>query len=65
MSELNELIASSGSHAYRAGLEHGKKLERDRILALLRELRGRAQKSKGLSTHANISAIITIIKGEK
>ena len=65
MSELNELIASSSVHAYNSGIEQGRHLERERIVKLLRELRGRAQKSKGLSTHANISAIIAIVKGEQ
>ncbi len=35
MSELNELIASSSVHAYNSGLEQGKKLERERIVALV------------------------------
>jgi hypothetical protein len=64
VSELNELIASSSVHAYNSGIEQGKKLERERILVVLRELRVRAQKSKGLSTNANINAIISIVKGE-
>jgi hypothetical protein len=35
VSELNELIASSSVHAYNSGIEQGKKLERERILALI------------------------------
>jgi hypothetical protein len=35
VSELNELIASSSVHAYNSGIEQGKKLERERILALV------------------------------
>jgi hypothetical protein len=35
MSELNELIASSSVHAYNSGIEQGKHLERDRIVALV------------------------------
>jgi hypothetical protein len=35
VSELNELIASSSVHAYNSGIEQGRHLERDRILALV------------------------------
>jgi hypothetical protein len=35
VSELNELIASSSVHAYNSGIEQGKKLERERIVALV------------------------------
>jgi hypothetical protein len=35
MSELNELIASSSVHAYNSGIEQGRHLERDRIVALV------------------------------
>ena len=35
MSELNELIASSSVHAYNSGIEQGKHLERERIVALV------------------------------
>jgi hypothetical protein len=35
MSELNDLIASSSVHAFNSGIEQGKHLERDRIVALV------------------------------
>ena len=35
MSELNPHIASSSVHAFNSGVEQGRHLERDRILALV------------------------------
>ena len=38
MSELNDLIASSSVHAFNSGVEQGRMLERNRILADLLDL---------------------------
>jgi hypothetical protein len=59
MSDLQDVIVSSSIKAFNNGVFH----ERERIVALLRELRKQAKKSK-LSGSANINAIIGLIKGE-
>jgi predicted O-linked N-acetylglucosamine transferase (SPINDLY family) len=57
MSELNELIASSSVHAYNSGIEQGKQLERERIVALVETWLDDDQ--------GDLRQIIQTIKGEK
>jgi chorismate mutase len=59
MSDLQDVIASSSIKAFNNGVYY----ERERIVAMLRELRKQAKKSK-ISGNANINAIIGLIKGE-
>ena len=58
MSDLQDVIVSSSIKAFNNGVYY----ERERIVALLQELRKQGQKRK-LSQTANINEIITLVRG--
>jgi hypothetical protein len=61
MSELNELIATSSSHAYHAGELH----ERDRIVKLLKQRYAENVDHCEWGTHLFLDNAIALIKGEQ